>query len=550
MRKWISFLLTGVMVLTMCFTVQADTPVDKVSYYLDAEGKVNLYVSLGKDVYGEVMLTVFEKGFDISTFASLPDDETKKSKIKFSNQVTLQNGYAKFEIGLTDGTGYYPYLLTSQLNGTEATGSIAYLAVNDTGVIDTINGMTSNNDLDIYLDANAEIVFSNNSFYSDADQTEQLAICSDIIAGKPYSSVSGVVKAAQKSNLIRTLNATSDDERINILSAYGTILDLDKPEYGIFTSANMIFRKNVAGLMSGNGYTEAKFYEAVDLTSLKNTTNYTEVKSILTRLKNSTTIDLSNYFALSNTSSVDSALVGGNYTTSEQLKSAIATAILNIPSGDGGGSSNGGGGGVSGGISANKDNSLIYIPAEENAESVIFSDLGGYNWAKVAIEVLAENGVLNGKAKNIFAPGDTVSREELVKMLVCIFEIHDKNAKSNFEDLKGHWSDSYIASAQKYGLVKGVSENSFGTGEPISRQDMAVLCYRFMNAFSVKMDITETGEFTDIDSVADYAKEAVNVLKNARVINGKEGGIFAPNDGCNRAEAAKVVYYIFAEKKL
>ena len=59
MRKWISFLLTGVMVLTMCFTVQADTPVDKVSYYLDAEGKVNLYVSLGKDVYGEVMLTVF-----------------------------------------------------------------------------------------------------------------------------------------------------------------------------------------------------------------------------------------------------------------------------------------------------------------------------------------------------------------------------------------------------------------------------------------------------------------------------------------------------------
>ena len=85
---------------------------------------------------------------------------------------------------------------------------------------------------------------------------------------------------------------------------------------------------------------------------------------------------------------------------------------------------------------------------------------------------------------------------------------------------------------------------------PVSRQDMAVLCYRFMNAFTVKMELTETEEFKDIDSISDYAKEAVTVLKNARVINGKENGDFAPNDYCTRAEAAKVLYYIFTEKNL
>ncbi|MBO5008186.1 MAG: S-layer homology domain-containing protein [Clostridia bacterium] len=541
MRKLIACLLTVALTLTACVPILAAETADKVSYYSDDEGYVNLYASLGTDAYGEVMLTVFEKGFDTSTFASLPDDETRESKVKFAGQAILQNGYANFKFRLADGTGYYPYLLTSQLNGYEETGSIAYLAADDTTVLEAINGMTSSDTLEIYLDANAQLVFGNNSFYSDSEPTEQLAICADIIAGGNYSSLAGVVKASQKGNLTRTLSTASDAQRIAILSAYGTVLDLDKPEYTVFAAADSAFRADVVSLMSGSEYTAAGFYEAVDLTSIKNTTNYTEVNPILTMLKNSTEVDLGDYFDLSDTSTVDDKLVGKSYTTGEQLKNAIADAISELPDDDGG---------SKGGISPSKKGSSVYVSPVITETAAGFTDLDGYDWAKPAIEVLAENGVLNGKAKNIFAPADTLSREELVKMLVCIFEIHDPNAKSNFDDLSGHWSDSYIASAQKYGLVKGISDSEFGAGRTITRQDMAVLCYRFMSAFSVRMDAYETGEFSDIGSVADYAKEAVTVLKNARVINGKDGGIFAPNDGCIRAEAAKVVYYIFAERNI
>lgn len=547
MRKWISFLLAGALMIG-CLPTLADKPAKKVSYYLDADGKVNLYISLGTDAYGEVMLNVFEKDFDISTFSGLADDETKASKLKFSKQSTLKNGCADFEFNLSDGTGYYPYIVTSQLNGTEESGEIAYLDIDDIAVLDIINGMTSQDVLDKYLDENNMLVFGNNSFYLDSDQSEQLIICAELISGKPYSSLSELVNAAYKVNLIETLNTASDNERIAILSAYGEILGLDKPEYTVFGSADMSFRKDVVECMKGDNYTDVGFYVAVDLTALKNTTNYTEVKPILTRLKNSSAVDLSNYFSLANTSSVDAALVGGNYSNPDELKRAIDALIPRLSLGNGsgngtgsyGGNSSGGGGG----------GATVYVPVNEDTNKRIFSDLEGYDWAKAAVEVLAENGIINGKTSDTFAPGDYISREELVKMLVSIFGIYDDNAISDFNDLNGHWSAPYIASAQKYGLVKGVSDKSFGTGMPVNRQDMAVLCYRFMNAFTVKMELTETEEFKDIDSISDYAKEAVTVLKNARVINGKENGVFAPNDYCTRAEAAKVLYYIFTEKNL
>lgn len=240
MRKWIAALLTLSLILTVSLPAFAVETADKVSYYLDDKGYVNLYVSLGSDVYGEVMLTVFETGFDTEDFKNLANDEERMSKIKFSAQSSLQNGNTIFKFKLADGTGYYPYLLTSQNNGFEEDGSIAYLATDDTMVLSTINGISESDILDSYLDANTELVFGNNSFYSDAEPSEQLAICADIISGKNYSSLADVVKVAQKSNLTRILNSASDVERVAILSSYGSILELDKPEYDIFANQELL----------------------------------------------------------------------------------------------------------------------------------------------------------------------------------------------------------------------------------------------------------------------------------------------------------------------
>ncbi|MNY73471.1 hypothetical protein D3C86_2122700 [compost metagenome] len=48
-------------------------------------------------------------------------------------------------------------------------------------------------------------------------------------------------------------------------------------------------------------------------------------------------------------------------------------------------------------------------------------------------------------------------------------------------------------------------------------------------------------EFTDGDSVSSWAKEAVNTIAAAGILNGKTGGIFDPKTNASRAEVATVL---------
>ena len=48
--------------------------------------------------------------------------------------------------------------------------------------------------------------------------------------------------------------------------------------------------------------------------------------------------------------------------------------------------------------------------------------------------------------------------------------------------------------------------------------------------------------FTDQDSIADYARIAVDMLARAQIFNGFEDGSFRPQARITRAEVAKVIY--------
>ncbi|UKI36310.1 MAG: S-layer homology domain-containing protein [Clostridiales bacterium] len=48
-------------------------------------------------------------------------------------------------------------------------------------------------------------------------------------------------------------------------------------------------------------------------------------------------------------------------------------------------------------------------------EKEIFGDLNGFDWAKESINALYEKKIVSGKADGVFAPGDSIMREEFVK---------------------------------------------------------------------------------------------------------------------------------------
>jgi hypothetical protein len=137
-----------------------------------------------------------------------------------------------------------------------------------------------------------------------------------------------------------------------------------------------------------------------------------------------------------------------------------------------------------------------------------------------------------------------MTREEFAKVLVLAFELYDEQAQVSFTDVaSGTWYYNYIASAVRSGLIKGYG-NSFGTGNYITRQDIAVMLYRGLLHRGTNITVAASPDFADWEEVSDYAREAVAALTAAEVTKGIGNNTFAPLHYATRAEVAKIVYEV------
>ncbi len=184
-------------------------------------------------------------------------------------------------------------------------------------------------------------------------------------------------------------------------------------------------------------------------------------------------------------------------------------------------------------------------PVEEDdsqASGYFFDDMGDAIWAQDMVHALVGKGIISKNDERAFRPMDNVTREEYVKMLVTVVGSHKADAKSNLVDVDGnHWASSYIATAQELGIVKGNADGTFGLGQKITRQDMAVMLYRTFQLLGIELP-EGTNAFTDSSDIADYAKVAVSALEKQGIINGMGDGTFAPANNATRAQSAKVIY--------
>lgn len=209
--------------------------------------------------------------------------------------------------------------------------------------------------------------------------------------------------------------------------------------------------------------------------------------------------------------------------------------------GTSGGSSSGGGGGTS--SQGNKVNTSVSLSPggyASPAKTETFSDLSGADWAKDYILQLYNDKVISGYPDGSFKPNNLVAREEFVQIIGNAFELESGDSV-NFEDVP---SDAYyydnLKKAIASGIISGVDGASFGTGENLTRQDLAVIAYRILKHFDVASDEAEVS-FYDSGEISDYAKEAVAHLKAAGILNGDLDNRFNPQEGATRAEIAKVI---------
>ncbi len=231
---------------------------------------------------------------------------------------------------------------------------------------------------------------------------------------------------------------------------------------------------------------------------------------------------------------------GFTATTAEAAFLKIQQVVNSIgaPQNYGSNAGNGGGGG-GGGLAIDPSLEQQLNP---NVSLYTFTDVGASHWALKAVEYLADKGVLSGNGDGTFAPDKTVTREEFVKMIIAAFSFEDTGLSLSFADVaNSHWAYKYIRAAVENGIVKGVSDTRFGMGSYITRQDMAVIANRIIELKGINI-AAGTAQFADDAKISDYAKDAVNILAGAGILNGYQDGSFKPQGSLTRAEAAKVIY--------
>ena len=204
----------------------------------------------------------------------------------------------------------------------------------------------------------------------------------------------------------------------------------------------------------------------------------------------------------------------------------------------------GGGGGGTGG--SGNDRGQIVAPAvptktDDQNQQKPFSDLDGVEWAREAIEYLAEKNVVSGTGSNTFSPNDPVTREQFVKMLVDALGF-DKSTEIHFSDAdQNMWYYPYLQRAYAAGIAEGIGEGRFGVGNHITRQDLATMIYRAASKRGLQSSNTAV-DYADADQISDYAKEAVAAMQSLGIISGMENHCFNPMQNATRAQAAKIIY--------
>lgn len=179
-------------------------------------------------------------------------------------------------------------------------------------------------------------------------------------------------------------------------------------------------------------------------------------------------------------------------------------------------------------------------PVPDKAMS--FTDVKSNDWYYSSVRYAYDNGLFSGVSHDSFGPGDSMDRSMLATVL---YSLDGKPAagKSGFADVAdGAWYADAVAWAAEHGIVSGVGGGAFTPGGTITREQLAVMLYRY--AQYKGYDVSKTADlsgYADQDKLSDWAAQAVQWACGSGLMNGRSAAQLAPEGTLTRAEAATML---------
>ena len=177
--------------------------------------------------------------------------------------------------------------------------------------------------------------------------------------------------------------------------------------------------------------------------------------------------------------------------------------------------------------------------------STEFTDVPDTYWGAEAIDFVSSRELMNGVGNKLFAPGDKLTRGQLCQLL---YNLEDAPASgdSAFTDVAdGAWFADAVDWAAFQGIVSGYGNGAFGPNDPITREQLTVMLYRYaqLKGYDVRVgEDTNILSYTDAQAISEYAVSAMQWACGAGIIKGTgDGSMLSPLGDATRAEVATML---------
>ena len=189
--------------------------------------------------------------------------------------------------------------------------------------------------------------------------------------------------------------------------------------------------------------------------------------------------------------------------------------------------------------------------ADENPDIVVnpFTDVSEKDWFYNDAMFVYKNGLMLGTSKTLFSPHGTVTRGMMATILWRMEGSLAPKGENSFTDVEaGMWYTDAITWTAENGIFAGYSKEKFGPDDPITREQLTAIFYRYADYKGYKLTVTgNLDKFEDADKITDYAKTVMQWAVGNGLIKGKAENLLDPQGTATRAEIAAMLHR-FVEK--
>ena len=191
--------------------------------------------------------------------------------------------------------------------------------------------------------------------------------------------------------------------------------------------------------------------------------------------------------------------------------------------------------------------------ADENPDIVVnpFTDVSEKDWFYNDAMFVYKNGLMLGTSKTLFNPHGTVTRGMMATILWRMEGSLAPKGENSFTDVEaGRWYADAITWTTENGIFAGYSKDKFGPDEPITREQLTAIFYRYADYKGYKLTVTENlDKFEDADKITDYAKTVMQWAVGNGLIKGKAENLLDPQGTATRAEISAMLHRFIEKAK-